>query len=539
MIKSVEIDLVQGSDEWIANRLTKKNASELSAAMNMHPNIKRTQLLRVRATGKELEYSDFVRNIIFPNGHRVEAIIREMIERDTGEDFIPKCFEYGEYACSLDGQNILGDTNLEIKQFNKDIYESVRNGIMPAHHAPQVQQGLWITGAEKCIFAVANPDATDYVMVYVEPDNDFFDDIPRLWNQFELDANNFTEFDSVEFISGSEPDSLLPVVTFTGGSIGVNSNIKQWFGEKQNEFNSLPSVIDNETAGSYKAIGDNMDSARVLVDELLKRIEGNAKPVTDMITELKAISKYLSKGANYCKNTLADYRKQIRQEACDKAIEEFNDYLNEANAALGLVNIKMDVPDFMGACSRTKNHESLSNAVGAELAKAKISVDKIFDDFNIKLGWWQDQSAGLIDLFNDLSLIITKPIEDFQLVVKTRIDEYKTKQEALRAEMNKAEEAEATIKAAKEAEAQRPDQIAQESEAERLAHNDDIEQQLIESIGKPVIVEAKKSAVIAHQDEIRAFFDHYDTPEDKRQMIRPYLVEFIKFKATQALKQAA
>lgn len=48
-----------------------------------------------------------------------------------------------------------------------------------------------------------------------------------------------------------------------------------------------------------------------------------------------------------------------------------------------------------------------------------------------------------------------------------------------------------------------------------------------------------RAVVIEHQAEIREFLDSLDVDDKKKQMIRPYLVEFVKFQADRGLKVAA
>jgi hypothetical protein len=232
------------------------------------------------------------------------------------------------------------------------------------------------------------------------------------------------------------------------------------------------------------------------------------------------------------------------------AKSEYADYINMLENEIKPIRLNLSSPDFAGAMKGKRLLSAWHDAVSAALANAKVEADMQALDYRGKL-----DSMRTVDeykfLFLDLQQIIVNPRDYFDLLVTSRIDAYKAaesaKKEAERKAMQAEEEAKAKAKVesdnqaviAAQVKVQLDAQQAALRESERLARNTDIEQQLIESIGKPVIVEAQKSAVIAHQDEIRAFFDHYDTPEDKRQMIRPYLVEFIKFKATQALKQAA
>lgn len=430
-----ELNFEQGSPEWVANRRTTFNASELAAAMGIHPNIIRNELIRLYARGTEIEYSDYVKNVIFPNGHRVEKIIRALVEQHFEKDFIPKVFVLNsKYACSLDGQTIIGDTNLEIKQFNKELYESVSNGILPEHHKPQAQQGLWITGAERTIFAVSSEDERNFVSIEVLPDPEFFDTIPRIWAKFAEDVENYTDIEQVSFLSEIEKDTRLPVVKLSSGGISVASNIKVWFSLKKQAFEKLPADINAESIGEFQTTKDNFEEALPLIQHLRKGLEENAKPLVDVIAELVSIEKYLKKSVSHCTNTLTEFRRAIRQEACDKAIADFLAYVEEKSRVLP-VQIEVQAPDFMACCNRTKNHDSLSSAIGAELANAKIEVDKIEEVLREKITWYSGISEGYSHLFGDLREIIYKDDEHFKLLVTNRIEQHK------KAEADRLEEA--------------------------------------------------------------------------------------------------
>ena len=450
MFERIELELEQGSESWLQHRLTHDNASELAIAMNISPYASRNDLIRARKSGNGLEYSQFVKDVIFPNGHRVEALIRVLVEKRLDEDFIPKVFAYGSQSASLDGLNIFGTFSLEIKQFNKALWESVSNGILPDYHKPQVQQGLMCSGAEVCFFAVGNEDATDFIYMDVLPDPEFIANIPKLWEKFHEAEADFVDVETVRFIEeGESRENLLPVVTFQGGSISMVSNIKPWFAIREARYKSLPAQITVENAGIFKTIGEEAEVNETLIDTLLKRITAESMPVDELKTELKSIKKFFGSTKTLCKNTLADFRKNIRQSACDKAVDDFNDYVKGLNDKLKDYNVVIAIgePDFMAVCSRTKNNDSLKSAIDAELDRVKILADNLFDDFFAKAIWFNEYKfttdfKDLGFLFDSLQSIITKPDEDFRLYVKSKISEYFVAEESKEKAKLEAEQAE-------------------------------------------------------------------------------------------------
>ena len=87
----------------------------------------------------------------------------------------------------------------------------------------------------------------------------------------------------------------------------------------------------------------------------------------------------------------------------------------------------------MACCNRTKNHDSLSSAIGAELANSKITVDKIAEDLCKKHAWYIANSEGYSHLFEDLQEIIYRDDEHFKLTITSRIEQHKKAEEVAKA----------------------------------------------------------------------------------------------------------
>ncbi len=108
-------------------------------------------------------------------------------------------------------------------------------------------------------------------------------------------------------------------------------------------------------------------------------------------------------------------------------------------------------PDFAAAIKGKRTIASLRDAVDTALAQGKINADAIAKDMRAKLAWCKETSTGYGFLFNDLAQIISKPMDDFQLVITSRIEKHKA-DEAARIEAETARiQAEATAKAEREA----------------------------------------------------------------------------------------
>jgi putative phage-type endonuclease len=471
-----EINLTQGSTEWEEHRRGRYNASELATAIGINPNETRNDLIRLIKYGTKKEYSKYVQEKVFPKGHRVEPIVRSMVEAEMLEDFIPTCWEIDlglarPVAASLDGVNFDGTVNLEIKQHSQSLWESVTAGILPDHHKPQVQQGMLANGAERCIFAVCSLDEQSFASIEVEADPQYQADIKRIWAQFEADIDAYTEVDKVEFLPVAEVEDKLPIVQITSGASGaiaIESNLEPWFDRLKKEYLSLPVVSGAESAGDVNSFVKSLEKTRPFVQKLLDKLRESKKPIDDVENKLAVIDKWFGSTISHGNAVIAEFRKQERQSACAKSREELNKYYSELAEKLG-VQVVFEMPDFMGKVSRLRNHESLQSELGGLVAMAKIEADKQFELYSENLNFYRNIVGNFDFLFADLKALIAKPAEDFQAIVKLRIAEHQQREaEKAEAAAKAQAEREAAIKHEAEEKAQREAEAKAEQERARI-----------------------------------------------------------------------
>ena len=82
-------NLVQGSKEWNEFRANHFGASEAAAMLGLSKQLSRNDLLLYKKTGKSKEYSDWVQENILDYGHEVEALARELLESELGDELYP------------------------------------------------------------------------------------------------------------------------------------------------------------------------------------------------------------------------------------------------------------------------------------------------------------------------------------------------------------------------------------------------------------------------------------------------------------------
>ena len=124
------LDLIQGTPEWEAHRFNHDNASELAAAMGEDPDMPRNELIRLKATGSEKEFSNYVRNVILASGHAAEAAARPLIVAEIGEDLFPivgVSDEHPRLSASYDGMKLDDSMAWECKVWNEKRVAQVLN----------------------------------------------------------------------------------------------------------------------------------------------------------------------------------------------------------------------------------------------------------------------------------------------------------------------------------------------------------------------------------------------------------------------------
>lgn len=140
------------------------------------------------------------------------------------------------------------------------------------------------------------------------------------------------------------------------------------------------------------------------------------------------------------------------------------------------IQLNIPRPDFALAIKGKSRYDKMQGALDDALAAGKIQADAVALDIRHKLEWFRAASSEHQMLFPDLAHIITKPLDDFKLLVTSRIDAHKQAEASKLVRIQ--EEANARAKAAQEAQlaAERAKMEAEvrakaEVEAERMAND--------------------------------------------------------------------
>ncbi|CDY79425.1 Phage tail length tape-measure protein [Caballeronia glathei] len=422
-------NLVQGTDEWANFRLHHFGASEAAAMLGLSSKVKRTELLHMKHTGTAKEFSDWVQKNILDYGHEVEALARPIIEDLIGEDLYPVTCSDGDLSASCDGLTMSEELAFEHKQHNAALAESVRNKILPEEHQPQCQQVMMVTGAKKVIFTVS--DGTRENMEYMEvfPDPAWHERIRAGWAQFKKDLAAYVP-EAVEVKPIGRTPETLPalrvevtgkvtasnLIEFRDHALAVFAGINRELVTDQHFADAEKTVKwCGEVESRLEAAKEHALSQTQSIDELFKTIDA-------ISSEARAVRLELDK--------LVSRRKvEIKEGIILKAKAMYEQHIAGLKEETGGPWIVLTAPDFAGAAKGKRTVASIQDAANTVLANAKIEADASAKRIRTSLACIKDESVGYEFLFADKLALVGKPIEDLQLVIRTRISDHKAAEE--------------------------------------------------------------------------------------------------------------
>jgi predicted phage-related endonuclease len=455
--------LIQGSSLWHEFRADHFGASEAAAMLGLSNNLSRNDLLLYKKTGKSKEYSDWVQKNILDYGHEVEALARAILENELNDELYPVTCSLGKLSASCDGLTIDGHIAFEHKQFNATLAEYIAtNNTLPDSHMPQCQQILLVTGAQKVIFVCSDGTENNRVMIEVLPDQSWFDRIQSGWDQFVKDMETF---EPKEFADKPQSAAImqLPALSIQiKGEVTV-SNLKQYKSAAEDLIAGVNTNLQtDDDFVNADAMVKFFDDAERKLEAAKEMALGQTASIEELMRDIDYIKDLfrakrltLDKLVKTQKEAIKNSIMQAGYKQCEKHTLE----LNNEFKLISFGNLQANswsTLNFTNACKGKRTLESLHNAVDTEVAAIKIKLDDLARVIRKNLTHLPED----LSLFRDLQSIITKPEDDFKLLVESRLAEQKRKDEEA------AQRAIADAKAREEAESARQ---AAAQERERIA----------------------------------------------------------------------
>ena len=489
-------ELVQGSPEWHQFRLEHYGASEAAAMLGLSKNVTRSELLRMKHTGLAKEFSDWVQEHILDKGHEVEALARPLAEGTLGRKLYPVTCSDDKLSASCDGLTMDESIAFEHKQYSKALFHSVLGKVVPEEHMPQCQQVLMVTGAQKLLFCVSDGTIDNFASIEVFPSEEWFERLRAGWAQFEKDLAEYVPPEITPEPVGRTPDTL-PALRIEVTGMVTASNLAEFKAHALAVFEGINTELktDQDFATAEKTVkwcGD--------VEDRLEAAKQHALSQTASIDELFRTIDSIKAEAR-AKRLELDRKVKAEKEArrleiVREAGLQFSAHVEALECETTPIQLNVDRPDFSGCIKGMKNFTSMQDALDVALANGKIAAEAIAKDIRGKLAWFNDGDSNIWFMFPDMQQLIYKPLDDFKLIVTTRIEQHKAAEAAkLEAEREKIR-AEEVAKIQREADARQAEELRR-TEEELRAKQADAERQKAEAEAAGDSAKAAELATIA------------------------------------------
>ncbi len=459
------VNLVQGTQEWLAHRANFFNASDAPAMMDVSPYKTRSDLLKEMFSGVATEVSSAQQDL-YNEGHRCEALYRPVAEQIVGDELYPVVGTEGKLSASFDGMTMSEETAYEHKLLNNDLrkafddietvapeHRDAQAGrLLPMLYQVQMEQQCMIGKCKRVLFAASrwsrSGEMEEERHCWYYPNPELAAKILAGWAQFQKDLDAYTPVEIVEKPKADAIMALPALAVHIRGEV-IASNLPAFKAAAEKFIDSIK--MDLETDEDFV----NGDATVKFCDAKEKEI---SIAMDAAIAQMSSIDELMRTG-NYVKDQLRTKRlalskqietrkAQIKETAVAERRQKYADHVAALNSELGEVSIAVTAPDFLGAIKGLKTIASLYDKLDTALANGKIAADAAAKDLRAKLDWYKPHAEHAF-LFRDMQTLIQKPAEDFQLAVTARITEHKRQEDEKEAK-RKADEA------AKEAEALQP-----------------------------------------------------------------------------------
>lgn len=508
------INLVPGSQEWLQSR----SASKAPVMMGDSDYQTRDQLIQQMATGitKDVDARTQAR---FDSGHKTEALSLAIAEEIIGDELSPlsTSTDDGYLTANYDGITFSADVGYEHKVWNEKLAASVRSGVVPNSHAWQLDQQILVGNLDYVLFVVSDGTKDNFASIKYRSTKERFDALMAGWRQFDIDLAEYKrkleagEIERVKEKPIADAITDLPAL-FVQAKGEITAHNMEAFGE------SLKISLANTRALVLITDQDysNAEAAAKLYRETCKKLVLVKEAVLAQATTIGEATRMIDAWHEDLRVTALKLEKDVteKKEAQKLAIitqarMAYLEHVNALELEIKPIRLTLDPPEFAAALKGKRLISAWHDAANTLLANSKIKADAAAKDVREKLTWCKESSAGFGFLFNDLAQIIIKPLDDFKLLVTSRIEAHKVaeaeKLEAERERMRIEEEAKAKAKieaealAAKlkiehEAQHQESLRIALEAEAEKAKR---IQDDLDAAKSRRVKVEAEQAEVVS------------------------------------------
>lgn len=489
------LELEQGSDLWLEERLNHNCASEAAVVMGDSPYMTRNQLLDMKR-GWQKNPDPAFKKRLYQRGHDHEAQARpitemelcENLEQAVGKVLATYSGETTELLASYDGidQGVFTgrpEITWEHKDWNATLAENVRNGVLEPLYYWQLEQQCLVAGTGTAYFTCSDGTENNRVSMWYQSVPERRLELIKAWIQFDKDlAEHEVEAKQEKVLAVK---ASLPALTWSIENGVIVTNAEQVL-ETVRELAETEINRPLETAldfGNKEQLIKAVKAARSKLKETVEAVRGEFVSYAEFEKITAEFDTVLMKMQTDGEKKVKAAKEAQKQAIQEKAAEELTEYVEACTAKIQPFDVRQFIgvvqPDFASAMKGKRNLESLQAAVDQVVADKKIEIETLMETLVPNIAFYNETVGEFGFLFGDINGIATSPAEAFKAVVTSRIAEQKQKDQdcieaeakakAEREERKVAEESQSNEKRAKEVEAADDNLIYQGGNAQKPA----------------------------------------------------------------------
>lgn len=484
------LDVVQGTDQWLAIRAKYDCASDAPVMMGASKNATRNDLIKLRATGSEREISEWVQRVLFSRGHEAEAKIRPYIESIIGDDLYPTTAVNGDKLASFDGMTMDERTLFEHKLWNEELAAAIKAGELDPMYYWQLEHQLAVDEkAERVIFVCSDGTPEKCVHMIYTPVPGRAAQLNAGWAQLKADVLAWVP-PAAEVITEAKVIKALPALAVQLVGEVKTSNLALYRSTALDFIRNINTDLqtDQDFADAQTTV-----TFCEKAEKELQAVKQSALAQTASIDELFRTVDQLSEEMRQKRLTLEKLvtkrKDEIRGEIVQNGRKLWMAHIEALDKRLARVRGKYDAPDFVAAVKGKRTLSSLRGAVDDALAKAKIAANQQADDIATNLGVIDEITKDHTFLVHDLADLVTINPAHLAGVLNGRVAAHERAEAEKVEKIRKEEQAKAEAKAAAEA--------AAEAEKARAKIREEEQAKAKEEAARtpaPVVVEAPTPA---------------------------------------------
>ncbi|MCE2029246.1 YqaJ viral recombinase family protein [Sessilibacter corallicola] len=374
------LNLVQGTDSWKAARKNYRTASEASIIMGASKNVSRNELLTMKKTATEQEFSDWFQKNVLDKGHEVEKMARPIAEQIIGEELFPitAAADDDTMLASLDGSTMLGNIIWECKQWNQEKADHIsQSNQVPTQDFWQVVHQLIVSEAEKCLYMVT--DGEREVHVWFSLNNDDIATLLHGWEQFQYDLDNFEIKPEKEVAVADTTENFPTLFVDIEGAV-KETNLETYKEAAAKRIKSISTDLksDKDFANAESMVKFLTEKEKE-VEAVKKQALAKTSSIDDLFNTIDYLKEEMRSKRLELDKLVKQRKKDIKLEIAQGAKKSIDEHIDSLNKELGgeatLPSISFDINSAM---KNKRTIATLQSAADDEAARAKIEASKEF-----------------------------------------------------------------------------------------------------------------------------------------------------------------